>query len=228
MIVQLPYLLIAIVLLWFPRHWLRVGSFLKRRSKSAAKRAASEPWNTREPGDSRLRFSVEFSKFRNYVDMLRAAAGSLAFIGVRGEFGFPACLTPEYGSAHSSKYAVIAIRSTILLVGLLIQTARREKGKITFYPPVFYLAGLMFGLADPWSALFSFILIWAVNAIFSDAQGFLSVYALFIVSFGHLFAHGTDLSVIFAGVLCFLPVLLSLLAKRPLVVFSRKGTHSTR
>jgi hypothetical protein len=225
MIVHLPYLLIAIVILWFPRQWLRVGSLLKRRRSVSSKRSATEPWNTRESGDPRLRFGVEFTKFRNYVDLLRGAGGSIAFVGLPGEFGFPPCLLADEKASRYSSYAVIVIRSLILLIGLLIQTARREKGKITFYPPVFYLAGLSLGLTDPWSALFSFVLIWTLNAMFSSAQGFLSVYAVLIVAFGHLFARHGDLSVAYAGILCFLPVLLSLMANRPLVVFNRKATH---
>lgn len=228
MTVHLPFLLIAMVLLWFPRQWLRAGSLFKHRKSSSSKRAALEPWNTREPGDPRVRFSVEFAKFRNYVDLLRAAAGSVAFIGFPGKFGFPPCLTIEEGAPRTTIYAMIAIRSLILLLGLLIQTARREKGKITFYPPIFYIAGLTLGLADPWSALFSFVLIWAINAVFGGAQGFLTIYAILIVGFGHLFARQGDLSVAYAGILCFLPVLLSLMMNRPLVVFSRKGTHTSR
>lgn len=225
MTVHYPFLLLAIALLWFPRQWLRLGSIFKRRRSSSSTRSASEPWNNREPGDPRLRFAVEFSKFRNYVDMLRGAAGSLAFVG---GFGMPPCLEATTGAAPSFGYAVIAIRSLILLVGLLVQTVRYEKGKFTFYPAVFYVAGLSFGLCDHWSALFAFVLIWAMNAMFSGAQSFMTVYAVMIVGFGHLFAHHGDLSVVYAGILCFLPVLLSLLANRPLVAFSRKGTHPSR
>jgi hypothetical protein len=225
MTVHLPFLLLAIALLWFPRHWLRVGSIFKHRRSAAATRSASEPWNSREPGDPRVRFGAEFAKFRNYVDLLRAAVGSLAFVG---GFGIPACLAVAEGAPKSTGYAVIAIRSLILLIGLLIQTVRREKRKITFYPAIFYIAGLSLGLADPWSALFAFALIWATNALYSGAQGFLTMYAVFILGFGHLLARRGDLSVVYAAILCFVPVLLSLLANRPLVTFTRKGTHSAK
>ncbi len=225
MTVDLPFLLIAIALLWFPRQWLRIGSIFRRRRSAAAKRAAAEPWNTREPGDPRVRFAAEFSKFRNYVDLLRAAAGSLAFVG---GFGIPPCLAPVTGAAPKYAYAVIVIRSLILLIGLLLQTARYEKKKLTFYPPIFFIAGLTFGLCSPWAALFAFALIWAVHALFSSAQGFLTIYAFFIAGFGHLLARRGDLSVTYAGLLCFTPVLLSLLSNRPLVIFSRKGTHSLK
>ena len=63
--VDLPFLLVAIALLWFPRHWLRLGSVFKRRRSANAVRAAKEPWNKREQGDPRVNFGAEFSKFRN-------------------------------------------------------------------------------------------------------------------------------------------------------------------
>ena len=57
-----------------------------------------------------------------------------------------------------------------------------------------------------------------------NAQGFLTAYAVLMVVFGHFFAAG-DLSAMYAGVLCFLPVLLSMLAQRPLAIFTRKGSR---
>lgn len=225
MTVHLPFLLLAIALLWFPRQWLRLGWVFKRRRSAESIRAAKEPWNNREAGDPRVRFGAEFSKVRNYVDLFRAAAGSLAFVG---GFGIPPCLGVEDGASRNLGYGVMAVRSLILLIGLLLQTVRYERGKFTFSPAIFYVAGLSVGLCDPWSAGFAFALIWATNAMFGNAQGFLSVYAVLIVGFGHLFARRGDLSVIFAGILCFLPVLLSLLANRPLVIYSRKSTHSTK
>ncbi len=219
---HLPFLLLAIIVLWLPRQWLRLGSVFKRRRSSGSARAAQEPWNNREAGDPRLSLGTEFSKFRNYVDLIRAAGGSLA---LGGGLGMPASLGLAEGAPHSTGYVVLGLRSLILLVGLLIQTVRYEKNHLTFYPPIFYLAGLSVGLVDPWAALFAFALIWAFNAMFGNAQAFLTLYAILVVVFGHYFAGKGDLSALYAGILCFLPVLLSLMANRPLVVFSRKGTH---
>ncbi len=223
--VDLPFLLLAILLLWFPRNWLRLGSVFKRRRSANAVRTAKEPWNHREPGDPRVSFVSEFSKLRNYVDLLRGASGSLALFG---GLGIPACLDVAEGAPRNMGYAVIALRALVLLIGLLVQSVRFENRRLTFYPPIFYLAGLTVGLSGYRVALFAFALIWAINGAFGSALGFLSIYAVLVVGFGFLFAGSVGVPSVLAGVLCFLPGLLSLLANKPLVVFSRKGTHTSR
>ncbi len=105
MTVNLPYLLLAIALLWFPRHWLRLGSFFKRRRSEGMTRATEEPWRTRESGDPRVNFGGEFAKFRNYIDLLRAAAGSLALMG---GFGFAPSIGVAEGAARNMTYVVMA------------------------------------------------------------------------------------------------------------------------
>eukprot|EP01012_Entosiphon_sulcatum_P044975 TRINITY_DN59879_c0_g1_i1.p2 TRINITY_DN59879_c0_g1~~TRINITY_DN59879_c0_g1_i1.p2 ORF type:complete len:226 (-),score=13.39 TRINITY_DN59879_c0_g1_i1:64-741(-) len=225
MTVNYPFLLLAVALLWFPRHWLRLGSVFKRRRSAGVTRASEEPWKTRETGDPRVSLSGEFSKFRNYVDLLRAGAGSLA---LAGGLGIEPCLKVAEGAPRNMAYVVMAVRATILLIGLLVQTVRYENRKLRFYPAIFFLAGLSVGLCDYRAAAFAFVLVWTVNAMFGGAQSFLSCYAFLIVLFGHLFSRQGDLSVIYAGLLCFLPVLLSLLANRPLVILGRKGTHGAR
>ena len=85
----------------------------------------------------RVDFITEFLKFRNYVDLLRAGFGSLAFVEMT-EFGLPACLGVGEHASSSTTYAVLAVRLAILFVGLAIQTLRNEKGKIVFFPAIFY------------------------------------------------------------------------------------------
>src|SRR5882724_7233142 len=92
MLVNLPFFLIAIALLWFPRQWMRLGflkwSRRKRRSEGAVRRE-EEPWKSDEPGNPAVKFGSEFMKLRNYVDALRATAGSVA---VLGGFGIIPCI----------------------------------------------------------------------------------------------------------------------------------------
>ncbi len=224
MIVNFPVLLLAVALLWFPRQWLRLGSVFKRK-RSAGVTRSEEPWKAREAGDPRISLAGEFSKFRNYVDLLRAAAGSIA---LAGGFGLAPCLSVAEGAPRNMTYAVMAVRAAIMLIGLLVQTVRYERQKFTFYPPIFFIAGLSVGLCDYRAAAFAFTMIWTVNAMFGNAQAFLTIYAVFIGIFGFLMNRRLDLSVILAALLCFLPVLLSLLANRPLVIYSRKGTHGAK
>ena len=226
MTVNIPLLLLALLLLWFPRQWLRMGAVLfRRRSHSGSGKpgASLEPWNIREPGDPSVNFYAEFSKSRNYVDLFRALVGGLCVVG--GLHIEPSVMLAENAPAATAK-GVIAIKGIILLVGLLIQAMRYEKRRFTFYPPIFFLAGLSVGLCEPYGALFAFILIWAFNPILKSAQGFLTVYAILQVVFGNYFSGLGDKTSIYAGILCFLPVLLSLMAQRPLVIYARKGVRS--
>jgi hypothetical protein len=121
--------------------------------------------------------------------------------------------------------AVLAIKSLILLVGLLIQTLRFER-RFTFYPPVFFIAGMSVPLCTAWGAFFAFVLIWGVNPMLGSAQAFLFIYAAMLLVFGMFFDGMSSKSAILAAILCFLPALLSLMAGKSLIIPSRKGTHS--
>src|ERR1019366_7561688 len=107
-------------------------------------------------------------------------------------------------------------------VGLLIQTVRYERHRLLFFAPIFFLFGLSIGLCGVETAGFAFVLIWAVNPMLKNPQSFLSVYALLVGGFGWFFLDSENAPPIAALVFCFLPVLLSMLAQRPLVLFTRK------
>jgi hypothetical protein len=219
MVINWPFLIVGLVLLWFPRAWMRLGKTVLRRRRRPVH---DEPWMRREPGDPRLSFRQEFGKARNYFDLLRGAAGGLAIIGWHA---IPPGLDVAAGSDRSARLTLLAVKLAILLIGLLIQTVRVERKHLTFFAPVFFLAGLSVALCGPWGALFAFVLVWAVNAMLPSAQAFLSLDAVLMVAFGTLLAQTDLMLAIAAGVLCFLPALLSWLARRPLVVFARKGFH---
>lgn len=224
MIIDFPLLLLGVLLLWFPRQWMRRGAaFLRRRRRSAESMRITDPWREREPGDPRVSALTEIKKFRNYLDLFRGAAGSLMLLG---GMGIAPAIAAAADASRIVPHQVRAIWAFILLVGLLIQTLRYEKNRFTFYPPVFYLAGLSVGLCSLWGAVFAFVMVWSINPALPNARSLLSVYALLMVVFGYLFGVRSDFRFVYAGVLCFLPVLLSLLANRPLNIFTRKGTRS--
>jgi hypothetical protein len=223
MTVDVPLYLVAALLLLFPRAGMRFGwAFLRKRRRSLRGANPNEPWLARLPGDPQLSFKREFTRLRNYIDLSRAAAGSVLLIG---GLGIEACVTAAAGSPPGAAKQVLALRCGTILVGLLLQTVRIERGRVTFYPPVFYIAGLSVGLCHITGAFFAFAMIWAINPAIGTAQGFLSLYAVLVVVFGQLFAGRRDLMAIYAGLLCFVPVLLSLLTRRPLMVMSRKATR---
>lgn len=216
MTVNLPFLLVGLLLLWFPRQWMRYG-LVFRRGRQHRSRWRKEPWNQPEPGDPRLIFRVEIAKVRNYFDLLRAAAGSLAIIG---GYGIEAAPGNRLGAMQ-----VLGLKLGILLLALLIQTVRYENRHLSFFAPVFFIAGLSINLCGHWAALFAFVLVWSVCAVFPNAQGFLTVYALLLGLFGLLLRGWGSRLPVAAMILCLLPVLLSLLTRRRLGSFVRRGAH---
>ena len=220
MVIHVPFLIFALLLLWFPRQWLRLGFSMGGRRKRSA---SGEPWTTREAGDMSVSFRDEFRKLRNYVDLLRGAAGSLAVIG---GLGIDACLDTVDNASRSLVTTVLAAKLLILLVGLLIQTVRLERQRFICFAPIFFLCGISIGLCGPQTALFAFALIWAVNPMVGGPQGFLFVYTILTLGFGRLFTGTTDKLTIVACAYLLLPVLLSLLSQRPLVLFTRKSVRA--
>lgn len=226
MTVNLPFLLLGLALLWFPRHWMRRGvALLRRRRRSSGSERIVDPWKDSEPGDPRVNFRVEFTKVRNYLDLLRALAGGLAIWG--GLSVVPALGLGE-NPPKAAVLQLLVLRCAIVLIGVVIQSVRYEKHRISFYPPIFYLAGLSACLSGLSAAGFAFLLIWSINAGLGNAQAFLSAYALLLGGFGALFAGPKNIPAMLAAGLTFLPVLLSLMAKRPLMIFTRKGSRSPR
>jgi hypothetical protein len=220
---NLTFLLLGIALLWFPRQWLRrVPALLKRRRRSKGSERIMEPWKDREPGDPKVNPRVELTKFRNYVDLVRAAAGSLL---IWGGFGWAAALGVAADAPRSAGMQVLAIKCGIMTVGLVLQALRYEKIRISFFPPIFFLAGLSVGVCGYKAAAFAFLAVWALNTGPGNAQAFMSVYAIVLILFGGLFGGFMRPQVYLPGVLALLPVLLSLMSNRPLMIFTRKGSR---
>jgi hypothetical protein len=217
---DLPFHLLGLLLLWFPRAWLRRGKpvFRRRRRRGRAQDLSQH----HSPADSRLNLREEFSKLRNFFDLLRAAAGSLAVIGVGPIQG--AFAVGEAGDPRMTRIVWLA-QVAILLIALLAQTVRRQHGRLTLFAPVFFLAGMSLALCGPWAALFSFVLIWGVNPILSNTHAFLCLYAVAMSGFGWMFGQVDRKLAVVGGLLCFLPALLSWMIRRPLTVFSRKTLH---
>ncbi len=227
MLVNLPYLLLAMLLLWFPRQWMRFGKSVAHRRRQRTEgptRREDEPWKTSEPGDPAVSMGEEFLKIRNYVDLFRATAGGWAVFGgmdINPAFAAP----PNAPSALSG--GVFGAQVAVVLVGLLTQALRYERGRLLVFAPIFYLAGLSVGLCGLKAASFAFVMIWAVNPMLKNPSRFLAAYALLLWIFGGIFKEFLDLAVIAAFVLAFLPVLLSAIVRRPLVLLSRKSVRTT-
>ncbi len=220
MSVNLPLFLLALALLWLPRPWLRRGATFWRGRR---RHAVAHSW-THAPADgTTLSFRHEFTKTRNYLDLFRAAIGAMALVGSNG---FTAALTAAPGSSAAIQHQVLFVRIGVLLAGMLIQCVRWDHGRLALSAPIFYLAGMTMGLQGPMPGACAFAIAWAVVPVVPFAPGFLTLHALVFGAIG-TFLGGVNV-ITLAGVgICLVPVLLSLLTRRPLLIYSRRPA-STR
>ncbi len=209
MTIDYTYLVFALVLLWLPRQWLRLIS-LRGSSRGRPLRARVD----REPGDISVRMGQELGKSRNWVDLLRAVAGSYA-ICRWGTFAV------EHDASRATLHLVFGLKAAVLVLGLLIQTLRFE-GRFSLFAPLFYVLGLSFGLMDWKPACFAVISIWAVNLVLPSASVFLFVYGCLVTCFGLSFPGSEHDETLLLAALAILPVLLSVLSKRRLAQFTKK------
>ena len=205
------YLLLALAMLWYPRQWMRWGKWRsnRRRHREALEKFAQE--GGRDPDDQSLSLKRELRKPRNVLDILRGFAGSAAL----WHFSF----TATGPDGHTIMFWTAA---GVSLVAFLIQTTR-WRPKITFFAAVFFAAGLSIGTGNFFPGSMAFLLTCAINPIIPTPRMFLTVYAVLLLPFNLLLGHGSDLALVNFGILI-LPPLLSLLLKRPMVIFARRRT----
>ena len=214
---DLVCLLPALLLLWFPRQWLRIGAIGRRVRGSRSREWA--PTRERQPGDLSVWLGEELGKARNWVDLLRALAGGAAvggmlFAGV--EAFVPAAVPPE----PLTLKLILGLKVFVLLVGLTVQMFRFEK-KLSMFAPIFYLQGLSFGLIGLKAALAAILLAWVFNVLLPSAGVMLAVFGCFEVIAALVFGQPPH-KVLIAGGLTLLPVFLSIALKRRLAQFTKK------
>jgi len=203
---DLFYLGLGLLLLWFPRPWLRLGAFRRK-----ARRRDWAPNRERQPGDFSVWLGEEASKSRNWVDFFRALAGGAAVGGTLiPTIAAIAPAGPEAGAAAAQ--LVLGLKLAILLVGLALQLFRREE-RISLFAPIFYLQGLAFGLIGWKAATCAIALAWA--AVLLAVFGFLEILA-------GLFFRQPRRETLLAGALTLLPVFASLALKRRLAQFTKR------
>lgn len=215
------YLLLAIAMLWFPRQWLRSGArVLKKRRKpdSAMERLAGI--GARDPDDKSVQPGREFANARNYIDLFRALAGGYSL----SQFAFTIGAGAG-ASAESAELTAFVIQAIILLVAVLLQSMRFD-GRLSFFAPIFFFVGMSVGASGHYAGLFAFALVLAINPVIPNPRMFLTAYALLLLPFGFVFSADWRLLGLNAG-LILVPPLLSLLTKRPLVIFTKKPKSAT-
>ena len=206
-----PYLFMAIAMLWFPRQWLRTGvRVLKKRRKpdSALERLAGI--GARDPDDKSVQTGREFANFRNYIDLFRALAGGYSL----SQFAFTA-------GSDDAEIAAFAAQALVLTIAVLIQSIRYDT-RVSFFAPIFFFVGMSVGSSGHYAGLFAFILVLAINPVIPNPRMFLTAYGLLLLPFGLVFDADWRLLTL-NTVLVLLPPLMSLLSKRPLVIFAKKA-----
>jgi len=216
------YLILAIILLWMPRHWLRGGRKAARKLGLSRRSRKRDFVRIRESGDNRVNVTEEFGKVRNYVDFFRSMTGGLLLIG-NPDLGVSSCFvgSEEIVVAQLGSF-VFEIQILIIAIGVIRQFVRFE-GRVSFFAPLFYFAGLALALCGIGAGFFAFLLVWTLNsAIPVPPVGFLSVYAIFLWLLGMLFQGIGNYYVYVAAILYVLPVVVSLMARRSLALYNKK------
>lgn len=209
---------IGMLLLWFPRQWLRFGAFRPNRARRQKNWA---PNRDRQPGDVSVWIGEEMAKMRNWVDLARSFVGGVAICGLAPYLGNGA-INPAEGASlgRLGPWIILGMKTFILLVGLLIQVIRREE-RVILFAPLFYAQGISFGLLGWWPALLAIPGVWATNAVLPSAGIFLFVFGTYELILGFVF-HANKKQTALAAGLSMLPMLISLLSKRRLAQFTKK------
>jgi hypothetical protein len=174
----------------------------------------------RDVGDVSIKWRDEFSNPRNWVDFLRAVAGSLAVSYV--------CFEQADDATKRVHTAIFVVQCVLMVAAVLIQTIRLE-GRFTLSAPIFFVLGVSFGLIGWKAALLACVAIWVINLALPSAATFLFVFAGLQIFFGLVLPDQATIGpAMLAAGLAIAPVLLSALTKRRLVRFNKKARQSRR
>src|SRR5262245_19436109 len=171
-----PYLILALAMLWFPRQWLRSGTrILKRRRKPDGAMERLAGIGARDPDDKSVQPGKEFANFRNWLDLFRALARGYSL----SQYSFTA-------ASGGADQAVFIIQALILFIAVLIQAVRFDE-RISVFAPIFYSVGMSVGTGGPYTGLFAFALVLAINPIIPNPRVFVTAYGLLVLPFGFVF-----------------------------------------
>jgi hypothetical protein len=206
--VHYPYLLLALLLLWTPRNWLRYGAKKKTKPSRRPPEAAQE----RDPLDKSIKPLTEGMKSRNWVDFFRAAVGAYVIVAI-------AMQSPD---GRPPSRSVLALQGGLLLVGLLIQMVRFE-GRLSLFAPIFFLQGMSVAVVGGVAGMLAMIGSWALTPVLPGASAILFVQGVLVLIFGYLFGDVSRLQLLMMSGLVWGPVLVSiLLSKRLSASFDKR------
>ncbi len=215
MIRDIIFLILGLALLWTPRGWLRLG-----RPEAASGRRANKPSGgpnrDRAPGDNSVWAGEEFSRRRNWIDLLRGLAGGYAVVATVPVLVRAWLDIPGFDPGRTE----LTAQGALLLTAVLIQMVRIEE-RFTLFPPIFFLLGLAFPVVGAKAALIGFFAIWSINIVLPNPAMFLTAYAGGIAILAIFIGQGAQRGVLMAGLAAF-PALVAVLFRRRLAQFRKR------
>ena len=203
-----PYLLVGLALLLYSRSWMRFGKWRRRRrrERESVERFAQDGAN--DPADKSVRLGRELRGKRNYLDFFRALAGTMALW--QWSFAYEAV----------DQWTVFGLQAFLTLLAVVVQTTRWRQ-RVTFFAAIFFFAGMSVGMGNYVAGSLAFLLTCTLNPVIPNPRLFVSAFGLLLLPFNYFLGGDRDL-VLLNSALVLLPVLVSLLVKRPTVVFTRR------
>ncbi len=205
---SLVLLALALLLLFFPRNWLRLG----KRVSAKAPRKYNQAKVERDPHDQAVKPLVEAAKPRNWLDFFRALIGAAVVFRV----------AEEHGGAVTASSSALPWITAALVLAVVAQMIRLE-GRLSLFAPIFFLQGLAFGIAGGVIGVITMLGAWALTPVLPTAGALLFVQGAVALCLS-LLLNPQELApgIVLAGV-TWLPVLVSvLLRKRLAAAFDKK------
>lgn len=194
---------IALLLLWFPRQWLRAGERLVELPNVRRKLSKG-----RDPRDQSLPWREEVFRLRNWIDLGRALIGGIAVVHV--------CFEAAPDAPRTIGLVLLLTKAAILLVAILVQTIRLESGRLTLFAPVFFSCGLAIPLLGWMPAVFAFVMTWTISRALHGPGMFLFAFAGLQSVFAHLMLSASPPIILLSAGLTWTPVLVSAIFRRRL------------
>ena len=202
MTVHYPFLVFSLLLLWFPRNWLRHGA----RVTPKPPRRYDDTKPERDPYERTVHPLVEAAKPRNWVDWGRAAVGAYCVAAV--------AFTPPEGTI-GLHWPTAAWQGFVLVAATLVQMVRVEK-RLSFFAPIFFLQGMTFGVAGWLVGLLSMLGSLALTPVLPGPGAVLFVQGGLALSLGILLKKAAPVELMVLTGAIWLPVLLSVLLQKRL------------
>ena len=203
------YLALSLLLLWFPRNWLRFGV----RVTPKPPRKYNQTKVERDPYDKSVKPLGEAAKSRNWLDLFRAMIGAYGVLRVAEQ---------QAQGELADAPVLLALAAGALLVGTMVQMIRLQ-GRLSLFAPIFFLQGLTFGATGGMVGTIAMLGTWGLSPVLPSAGALLFVQGAAALCLS-LLLRGADpvLGMVAAGV-TWVPVLISVLfRKRLAAAFDKK------